>query len=279
MASSNDESPWTTAVDAVRRYYTFLANELGAIPPNCIVEPPEEGWSSITQNSLAGLEKSEAVIELLRHLPYIERSKDYNTQIAFGTSAIDYRKIGEFKVAEGKRSQFIPLGNEEFPPHVAVLTDEGEDYYGSLLLVDTEKGTATDYQPRASRKTGMPEPESTPEFWRHFETLPVVELLASWEQKFRCLEWTADPFNAEGGMMLRYDRATDEVRQIYRDHGWPDNFRREECRNALQEWNMTIDDRLSQPGNNLHEITRQPPGPHDYQNGSHGEDYDAEDED
>nr|POE85217.1 hypothetical protein CFP56_67375 [Quercus suber] len=235
MASSNDESPWTTAVDAVRRYYTFLANELGAIPPNCIVEPPEEGWSSITQNSLAGLEKSEAVIELLRHLPYIERSKDYNTQIAFGTSAIDYRKIGEFKVAEGKRSQFIPLGNEEFPPHVAVLTDEGEDYYGSLLLVDTEK---------------------------------EISLFGMDGRSVQCRRWHDASV-----------RPRDRFRQIYRDHGWPDNFRREECRNALQEWNMTIDDRLSQPGNNLHEITRQPPGPHDYQNGSHGEDYDAEDED
>lgn len=71
-----------------------------------------------------------------------------------------------------------------------------------------------------------------------------------------------------------------EVRQLYRDHGWPDNFRREECRQALQEWNETIDDRMSQPGNSLLQINRQPPGPHDNQNISHGEDYyDEKDED
>ena len=34
-------------------------------------------------------------------------------------------------------------------------------------------------------------------------------MLALWKQKFRTLEWTVDPFNEEGGMMLRYDRATD----------------------------------------------------------------------
>ncbi|KAG9682340.1 hypothetical protein KCU76_g13871, partial [Aureobasidium melanogenum] len=184
----------------------------------CIVEPPEEGWPSITQDSLAGLEKTEAVIELLRHLPYIEPSEDYNTQVAFGTSVIDYREIGKYKVAEGKSFQFIPAGNEEFPPDVVVLTDEGEDYYGSLLLLDTKKGTATDYQPQAPRKKGVPDPEAAPEIWRYSETLPVADLLALWEQKFRSLEWTADLFNVEGGIMLRHDRATDEAYTFLRHH-------------------------------------------------------------
>ncbi|KAG9594683.1 hypothetical protein KCU77_g3343, partial [Aureobasidium melanogenum] len=140
MAGNSNEPSRKPAVDAVRKYYYFLANDLGAISRNCIVEPPEEGWPSITQDSLAGLEKTEAVIELLRHLPYIEPSEDYNTQVAFSTSAIDYRAIGEYKVAEGKGIQFIPAGNKEFPPDMMVLTDEGEDYYGSLLLLDTKRG-------------------------------------------------------------------------------------------------------------------------------------------
>jgi hypothetical protein len=71
-----------------------------------------------------------------------------------------------------------------------------------------------------------------------------------------------------------------EVRQIYRDHGWPHNFRREECRDALREWNRTIGERLSQPGHDLHEITRKPPGPHDTQNDANPEDdYDGDDDD
>jgi hypothetical protein len=71
-----------------------------------------------------------------------------------------------------------------------------------------------------------------------------------------------------------------EVRQIYRDHGWPDSFRREECRDALRRWDRTIGERLSQPGHNLHEITRKPPGPHDAQNDANSEDdYDGDDDD
>lgn len=123
MASNSNEPTWKPSVDAVRKYSAFLADDLGAVSSNCIVQPPEGGWPSITQDSLAGLEKTATVIELLRHLPYIKPSEDFNTEIAFSTSAIDYREIGTYKVARGKGFQFIPAGNREFPPHVVVLTD------------------------------------------------------------------------------------------------------------------------------------------------------------
>jgi len=55
----------------------------------------------------------------------------------------------------------------------------------------------------------VPESGTVPEIWRYSETKPIAEMLASWKQKLRSLEWTVDPFNEEGGMMLRYDRATD----------------------------------------------------------------------
>lgn len=145
MSDRATQSSWKPAVNAIRKYYTFLAQDLGGIPAECIVEPPETGWPSITRDSLAGLEKADAVIELLRHLPYIERSKDYNTQIAFNTSAIDYREIGAHKVGRGERWKWIPLGNKEFPPHVVVLTHEDDGYYGSLLLFNTEEGCALRY--------------------------------------------------------------------------------------------------------------------------------------
>jgi hypothetical protein len=62
-----------------------------------------------------------------------------------------------------------------------------------------------------------------------------------------------------------------EVRQIYSDHGWPGNFCRKECREALREWNRTIDHRLSQSGHDLHKINRQPPGLNDTQSNAESE--------
>jgi hypothetical protein len=76
-------------------------------------------------------------------------------------------------------------------------------------ISDISAGTAIDYQPRGARKAGVPEPETVAGIWRWSETAPVVELLESWKQKFRTLEWTVNPFDGEGGMMLRYDRVTD----------------------------------------------------------------------
>jgi hypothetical protein len=160
---SSDDGSWKPIVNAVRDYYDFLANDLGAIPSDRIVDAPEGGWPSITQSSLAGLEKTDAVIELLRHLPYIEYSHIVNTQIAFSTIAIDYREFGKHGVAEGTRSQFLPVGDKEYPPHVVVLTEEDEDYYGSLLLLDTEQGQRlTTYSIRFSTTACLTLPQAQP---------------------------------------------------------------------------------------------------------------------
>lgn len=136
------EPDWESTADAIRRYYTFLAEDLGAIPSDSIVEPPEEGWPSITHDALAGLEKTDAVIDLLRHIPYIEPSEDYNTRIAYSTDAVDYRQVAEYRVAPGTRHKFIDIGSEDYPPSVVVLAEESVDAddYGSLLLFDTETG-------------------------------------------------------------------------------------------------------------------------------------------
>lgn len=140
MTMVENELPWKPIVEAVRQYYAFLTDDLGAIPSECVVDAPEGGWPGITQSSLAGLEKIDAVIELLRHLPYINTSNNHNTQIAFSTSAIDYRAIVDYKIHKGQRFQFLPAGDKDFPPHVVALTEEGEDYHGSLLLLDLENG-------------------------------------------------------------------------------------------------------------------------------------------
>jgi hypothetical protein len=43
--------------------------------------------------------------------------------------------------------------------------------------VDSQLGTATDYQPRSARKPGVPESGTVAEIWRWSETAPAAELL------------------------------------------------------------------------------------------------------
>lgn len=137
-----------------------------------------------------------------------------------------------------------PHGAGRIPPHVAVLTMGGRD--GSWLLVDVEAGTITDFvmmgtperdEDAASQISvrAQAQPDS-PGYWRAFRTRPVAQFFEEWVEKYRSLEWLVVPGSVEDGVLFYRDAATEEVRNIYRKHGWPDNFRREDCRKALAEW-------------------------------------------
>jgi hypothetical protein len=56
-------------IATIRDYYEFLAKMF--IDRSCIVEPPQGGWPSITAESMQGMRKTEKVIQLLKHMPYI----------------------------------------------------------------------------------------------------------------------------------------------------------------------------------------------------------------
>lgn len=56
-------------VTAVREFYQFLDRMF--VDEASIVNPPAGGWPNVTSANMHGLNKSESVISLLRHLPYI----------------------------------------------------------------------------------------------------------------------------------------------------------------------------------------------------------------
>jgi hypothetical protein len=124
----------TEAVAALCSFYEFFTT-LPSLDPVDIRYPPPTGWPSITTTSLAGLNKNEDVVDLLKHIPYIT----WDVQIAYQTHVIDYTgsdvqdSIGKHQ-AEG---YIVPVGAGVIPEHVAILTMGGR--YGSFLLVDTQE--------------------------------------------------------------------------------------------------------------------------------------------
>lgn len=60
-----------TTIAAFQDYYNFLTKMY--LNPSSIAWPPKDGWPNITPESMAPLEKSPAVIDLLRNLPYIKQ--------------------------------------------------------------------------------------------------------------------------------------------------------------------------------------------------------------
>lgn len=92
--------------------------------------PPSSGWEIINSAALQELGKSEAVTELLRHLPYLEAAGRYDKLLVqYETVAIAYTQ---------KPSTLMEQVNP-IPGNCVYLT-EGVDREGYSLILDVEKG-------------------------------------------------------------------------------------------------------------------------------------------
>lgn len=92
--------------------------------------PPSPGWETIDSDALRELGKSEAVMELLRHLPYLEADGRYEKLLVqYETVAIAYTQHPSTLMEEVN-----PL------PDNCVYLTEGVDREGYSLILDVEKG-------------------------------------------------------------------------------------------------------------------------------------------
>jgi len=123
------------AVAAVRSFYEFFT-KTPSLDPSDIDYPPPEGWPGINAESMAGLNKNAAVVDLLKHLPYTP----WSVQIAYQTHTIDYRASDiQTDIVKGQLEGYIvPFGVGIIPEYVVPLTMGGR--YGSALLLDTQEG-------------------------------------------------------------------------------------------------------------------------------------------
>ncbi|KAL8788605.1 MAG: hypothetical protein Q9195_007200 [Heterodermia aff. obscurata] len=165
-------------------FYTFLTR-LPYIPISAVVHPPTTGWLSIDDDVFAPLGKTQEVLHLLRHLPYLE-GEQWN--IAYDTKVIPYhgsRVESHMKNSDAlENSGLKPFGCDNIPAHVIPLTC-GESY-GSWLMCDTVKGTITEY-------VSLGSPFSDGRSWHDFPTVPIGDFLEAWKRKYVELEWVAMP--------------------------------------------------------------------------------------
>ena len=78
-------------VQAFRDYFQFLV--FMYMDQSNIVEPPESGWDEINPRGWVNFDKTDKVIDLLRHLPYL--SMDVN--IAPECEFVDWHKTQTFE--------------------------------------------------------------------------------------------------------------------------------------------------------------------------------------
>ena len=194
-------------IEVLHGYFKSLTT-IPAFPEAAIVEPPTGGWPNMTSESLSNLNKDEVVFDLLRHLPHVSAVDYGNDKIAYETRTINYNdKSVRSDIERNKMvGTIVPVGAGKLPAHVAVLTEGGR--YGSWLLLDTHKGTITDYIMMERPERDTP-PQDAPDHWRAYKTLPIAEFFEDWKEQFRSLNWVALAHRGEDGVLLNHNASTE----------------------------------------------------------------------
>jgi hypothetical protein len=80
----------TELVTIINDYYTFLTTFY--IPFSALKHPPPEGWPNVTAETTRDLDKSPYVIDLMKHLAYIDdaKSRGMITNVHYKSDVVDY---------------------------------------------------------------------------------------------------------------------------------------------------------------------------------------------
>ncbi|KAI1390260.1 uncharacterized protein F4822DRAFT_401363 [Hypoxylon trugodes] len=243
-------------IAVIRDFYQFLTKLY--LPESAIVEPPPEGWPTITKEKFSPLGKSDEVIELLRHLPYIREPPDDKYRL-YGGPFIhlqDWRSGRENQAlleGDGEGLKVITEGWQAFettPPDVIGLTSGGRDY--AAFLLDTHLGVIywNDHSNRTvqenpSRERILDEPDDyAPEEqhdWRWEPAWAIADFFEVIKDEYRSLHFVPLSWREVTDIYMIYSENEEGMlpmmQEIYRQHGWPnlDVYRKEDCLKAVRE--------------------------------------------
>jgi hypothetical protein len=136
-------------VRCIKRHYELLV-KAAYFDPAEIRHPPDEGWSDeqLAVDILRVFGRSEEVIDLVRHLPYIKQlDGDQKDEVYFESRHLSYlRDTSPFRYLTVKECQGKNLGDkllmpivEDWPAGFISLT---RDQFATWWLIDTKKGLA-----------------------------------------------------------------------------------------------------------------------------------------
>lgn len=170
-------------ITAIKEFYSILIT-LPYIPPSALVFPPEEGWDGVNSSELKARGKTDEVVELLRHLPYL-KSTEARKRWMIGPDTV------EIAYCDGELYDSVLDGIQPVPGHCIWLSDlESRD--GTALLLDTHAGTITEWTSLGHRIiVDYEEYEKIPlpDKWMAHATMDAIEFFKLWKRKFERLLW------------------------------------------------------------------------------------------
>ncbi|KAI1150294.1 hypothetical protein F4825DRAFT_468251 [Nemania diffusa] len=248
--------PSTYNQDRIIQALADLYEGLPHIDPRDVHRAPAGGWPEVTEQSVAarGLRKTAGAVALLRHLPYI--AGPTNCWVAPDAYPVDYRAVvGAGAAASTANVPWLwelskpGLREARFPPWVVQLTTSN-DSESACYMLDTTDGTVTKFvvtgpvYPDPPSLYAKGDPRAWRDDWCDDRTTPLEELVGEWLVKYQTMQFLGMPgkkswpsvliyCEEEGGFMWEETKA---MRKIYSEYGWPDHYRRQDCREAILQW-------------------------------------------
>lgn len=230
-------------VAAVTDFYTFLTKMY--LPESAVVHPPPGGWPTLASD-LRGLGKSEEVLSLLSHLPYVRQDLDDSEvpQVTPGGRWIDWRMSGTWAREGGSDIDELrtitegPAIMEHVPESVVGLTMSEHH----VFLIDTELGVV--YWPECpGRLRDGPrcieddpydycDDDDDAEWRADGAAWSVADFFRVLKAEYRSLRWV--PWNEYEVLDSESTMARNPIpalQDVYRRHGWPNlqQYHKEEC--------------------------------------------------
>ncbi|KAM0252732.1 hypothetical protein ACHAP5_001027 [Fusarium lateritium] len=210
--------------------------------------PPPTGWPQITRKSRKFAHfKSDYALEVLRHLPYF--NKDPLTQFYPRSQLLDFtdisREILEFYQTYDEDSEFWSTEDEVDEKDVVGFSGAREN--GSLFYLLVKDCEIIEVLVESSgAQSSIPVEEFFENLKERYQTLKLIpgrgretintREVSEIERRIMEEEVYAQTEDWETDLDIQY------IRQVYRDHGWPNSFRFEEASEVIDGWQDALEE-------------------------------------
>lgn len=226
-------------------FYEFLATL--HYDPADLKLPPPQGWdAAIFPKSLVD-SKSEDVVELMKHLPYFKENQK-STHIHYKSKLIDYtdseghghaEMYDEFLDEDFCRWLEEDHGETNYRRHLLVISG-GYESGGRTFILDVRRGEIIEDIVRCTTCGPVDVKEFFDDLKNKFQSLELIPCPGRETQSA-----AAEPAKAAAIFEEEVRAQTEEwgtdldlqfVRQVYRQYGWPHDFRRTEAVGFIEEF-------------------------------------------
>ncbi|KAH7316714.1 hypothetical protein B0I35DRAFT_261759 [Stachybotrys elegans] len=208
--------------------------------------PPPGGWPDFPPACYSEL-KSPKVIELMKHMLYFSHAW---TAIHYKSGLIDYLSMNPKWFTEldwrEEDEEFIDSEGDPFDPRDVLFLAWGHESGGRDLVLDVRGGEIIEISIRMDTKDGEDINsylENLKDEFRSFKLIPRTGCIT---YEAHDVEETEEEITEDDVAAQESEFGTDldwqYVRQVYRQHGWPDAFRQEEAEAAIDRLEERIFD-------------------------------------